>query len=67
MDVTDICEGSTVYLPVRQEGGLLALGDLHAIMGDGELCYSGCEINGEVILQVDLIKDKKNYLATSGD
>lgn len=58
MDTTDICEGSTLYFPVRQEGALLALGDLHAVMGDGEICFTGCEVNGEVVLQVDIIKGK---------
>ncbi|MCR1898559.1 acetamidase/formamidase family protein [Irregularibacter muris] len=58
MDTTDICEGSTLYFPVVQEGALLALGDLHGVMGDGEVCFTGCEIGGEVILQVDVIKGK---------
>ncbi|NLJ78274.1 MAG: acetamidase/formamidase family protein [Tissierellia bacterium] len=57
MDTSDIREGSTLYFPVKQEGALLALGDLHAVMGDGEVCFAGCEIAGEVILQVDLIKN----------
>lgn len=58
MDTTDICEGSTVYLPVRQPGALLAMGDVHAIMGDGEICFTGCEIAADVTVQVLLIKAK---------
>lgn len=57
MDTTDITPGSTVYLPVQQEGGLLALGDCHAVMGDGEVCVSGCEIASEVLTKVDVIKE----------
>lgn len=57
MDTTDITEGSTVYLPVGQNGAMLALGDCHAVMGDGEVCVSGCEISSEVITKVDVIKD----------
>lgn len=58
MDTKDICEGTTIYFPVRQNGGLLALGDLHAIMGDGEICFAGCEVKGEVTLKVDVVKHK---------
>lgn len=58
MDTTDICEGSILYFPVRQEGALLALGDCHAVMGDGEVCFTGLEVPGEVVLQVDVIKGK---------
>ncbi len=38
MDARLIRAGSTLYLPVRHAGALLALGDVHAKMGDGELC-----------------------------
>ncbi len=57
MDTQDICEGSTLYLPVKQEGALLALGDCHAVMGDGEVCVASCEINSEVTVKVDVIKN----------
>ena len=36
----------------------MAIGDCHAIMGDGEVCVTGCEIAAEVTLKVDLIKGK---------
>ncbi len=58
MDTTDIKIGSTLYLPVKQKGALLALGDCHAIMGDGEICFTGLEIPAVVTLQIDLIKNK---------
>lgn len=58
MDTTDIKTGSILYLPVGQKGALLALGDCHAIMGDGEICFTGLEIPAEVVLEVDLIKGK---------
>lgn len=59
MDTNDIRENSTIYLPVRQNGGLLAVGDCHAVMGDGEVGVSGCEIGAEITLEVDLIKNKE--------
>ena len=52
MDTKYITVGSKVYLPVFHEGGLLALGDLHAAMGDGELNGSGVEIGGKVTMKV---------------
>src|ERR671936_2012207 len=40
-------EGARIYFPVRQEGGMSAVGDMHASMGDGEVCFTGVEIAGE--------------------
>lgn len=51
MDCKLITAGSAVYLPVNTKGALLALGDLHAVMGDGEVCICGAEVSGEVILK----------------
>jgi amidase len=51
--------GATVYLPVRQPGGMLAIGDMHASMGDGEVCFTGVEIAGEVTIRVGLLKGKQ--------
>ncbi|MFH0965521.1 MAG: acetamidase/formamidase family protein [Planctomycetota bacterium] len=51
MDCNDITAGACVYLPVAVEGGLLSLGDLHALMGDGEVCICGAEVSGEVVLR----------------
>ncbi|PIC64149.1 acetamidase [Sporosarcina sp. P13] len=56
MDTKDIKEGNILYLPVFHEGGLLALGDLHAAMGDGELDGSGVEVGGRVTLQVNKVE-----------
>jgi amidase len=55
LDNRYIRPGAIVYLPVRQPGALLALGDLHAAMGDGELTGSGLEVSGIVTTRVDLI------------
>ncbi len=43
--------GSTVYLPVFVEGGLLTIEDVHAKMGDGEVAASAVEIAAEVTLR----------------
>ena len=57
MDCNRICAGSTLYLPVNVPGALLAMGDLHAIMGDGEVCVCGAEISGAVTVRVTVLKN----------
>lgn len=47
MDTKLIKVGSKVYLPVFVSGANLALGDLHACMGDGELSGTGIETAGQ--------------------
>src|SRR5436305_7673958 len=51
--------GARIYFPVRRPGGMFAVGDMHASMGDGEVCFTGVEIAGEVDLRFDLLKGKQ--------
>jgi amidase len=51
--------GARVFLPVRQPGGMFAVGDMHASMGDGEVCFTGVEIAGEVTIRFDVLKGKQ--------
>ncbi len=57
MDTNVIAEGATVYLPVNVDGALLAMGDLHALMGDGEVLVCGVEVSGKVKVVTRLLKD----------
>ncbi len=57
MDTTLIGEGATIYLPVNVEGALLAMGDLHATMGEGEIMGTGLEVAGEVEVEVNVLKN----------
>ena len=57
MDDPLINKGTTVYLPCEVDGGLLAIGDLHALMGDGEIAGTGIEIAGKVTVRVRIIED----------
>lgn len=59
MDCTQIKKGSTLYLPIFTKGALLSMGDLHAIMGDGEAGNCGVEIGGCVKVRISISKDKK--------
>ncbi len=56
MDTKLITAGTTLYLPVFVEGANLCLGDLHALMADGEVVICGVEVAGEVTLRVDVLK-----------
>lgn len=56
MDNARITANTTLYLPVFVLGALLAIGDLHAVMGDGEVMVTGVECSGEVTVRVDVIK-----------
>lgn len=54
LDTNDVAPGATVYLPVFQPGGLFVVGDVHAVMGDGETGGQGLEVAAEVTVRVDI-------------
>lgn len=56
MDNTMVGEGASLYFPVATEGALFALGDVHAVMGDGEIGVTGLEIPASINLTIELIK-----------
>ena len=59
MDVREMIEGTTVYLPVFVEGALLWSGDSHAAQGNGEINLTAIETAfNELRLHIDLIKVK---------
>ncbi|MGX4686984.1 acetamidase/formamidase family protein [Vagococcus sp. JNUCC 83] len=58
MDCKEITEGTDLFLPVNVKGGLLALGDCHAAMGDGEVSVCGAEVPCEVTVEVEVIKEQ---------
>jgi len=56
LDTKEISKGNSVYLPVFQPGAQLAMGDIHALMADGEVCVTGIEIAGTIRTQVDVVR-----------
>ena len=58
MDDSDVREGTTVYLPVFHAGALFYFGDVHALMGDGEICGSGLETSADLSFRFGLLKKK---------
>ena len=79
LDTTKIRAGSSIYLPIFIPGAGLAVGDLHACMGDGELSGTGLEIAGRVHLRTTILprlsirrpvvetKEALYLLASAGD
>ncbi|MDR1703104.1 MAG: acetamidase/formamidase family protein [Clostridiales bacterium] len=59
MDCKQIIKGAALYLPVNVPGALLSMGDLHAVMGDGEVAVCGAEMAGEVTVRVTVLKGVK--------
>ena len=59
MDNKKTRAGSVLYLPIWVEGALLAMGDLHGLIGDGEIMVSGLEVAGAVTVRISVLKDRK--------
>ena len=58
MDCPEAGVGATVYFPVFLEGALLQMGDVHANMGEGEICI-GIECGAEVTVEIiEVLKDR---------
>lgn len=53
LDSTHLAPGATLIVRAQEDGAQLAVGDLHAVMGDGEMGGTGVEISGEVTLRVE--------------
>jgi acetamidase/formamidase len=59
MDCRHLTAGTTLYLPVEVDGGLLSLGDAHAAQGDGEVAISGLECAMRTRIRVDVVRDAR--------
>jgi amidase len=58
IDMKELTAGSTIWLPVFVPGGLLVLGDCHAVVGDGAVGGTGAECSAEITLRVTVEKGK---------
>lgn len=59
MDNTAITAGATLYFPVSAEGALFGCGDMHSVMGDGEIGVSGAETAGYATVTLTALPDMK--------
>jgi acetamidase/formamidase len=57
LDVRQLVPGSTLYLPVYNDGALFSAGDGHAAQGDGEVCINGIEAPMTAELQLTVRRD----------
>ena len=58
LDCMRIAKGAGLYLPVAAPGALFAVGDVHALMGDGEVAICGVEMAAAVTVSFRVIKAK---------
>jgi acetamidase/formamidase len=59
LDLSELSEGSTLYIPVWKPGALIYTGDSHAVQGDGEISLTALETRmKELRIQVILHKQK---------
>jgi amidase len=56
IDLKELVAGSTLYLPVFVPGGMLALGDCHAVVGDGAVAGTGAECSSDTHIRVTVEK-----------
>ncbi|WP_368654938.1 acetamidase/formamidase family protein [Ornithinibacillus sp. 4-3] len=59
MDCKKITKGATLYLPVNVAGGMLAMGDAHAVMSDGEVLICGLEIPSKTTVKVTVLEGQE--------
>lgn len=59
LDYWRVAEGAVVLLPVYHPGGLLFLGDGHAVQADGEPLGTGIEVSMDVEFTVNLRKQAR--------
>ncbi|PEC79556.1 acetamidase [Bacillus cereus] len=57
LDIRWLVEGTTIYLPVAVEGGLLYAGDLHALQGNGEPSGIALEASGTLQINVNIFEN----------
>jgi amidase len=58
IDMQELVAGSILYLPVFVPGGMLALGDCHAVVGDGAVGGTGAECASDTGIRVTVEKGR---------
>ena len=56
IDMKELVQGSALYLPVFVPGGMLAMGDCHAVVGDGAVAGTGAECSSDTHIRVSVEK-----------
>jgi len=62
VDCKEITKGNRLILPINTEGALLAMGDVHAVQGDGEISCVAIEIAADVTVKIQIIpREEANF------
>ncbi|HEY5186832.1 MAG TPA: acetamidase/formamidase family protein [Actinomycetes bacterium] len=56
MDVDSVRQGSILLVPVKVDGAGIYAGDVHAMIGDGEIAVHTTDIGARVVVRVEVIK-----------
>jgi len=57
IDIRYLNAGSTLLVPVFNDGALLSAADGHALQGEGEICGTAIECPMDMTLRIDLVRD----------
>ena len=56
MDIDSVREGSVLIVPVKVDGAGIYAGDVHAMIGDGEVAVHTTDIGARLVVRVDVVK-----------
>jgi acetamidase/formamidase len=56
MDVDSVREGSIVIVPVKVDGAGIYAGDVHAMIGDGEIAVHTTDVSARLVVRVEVVK-----------
>jgi len=56
MDIDSVREGSVLIVPVKVDGGGMYAGDVHAMIGDGEVAVHTTDISARLVVRAEVIK-----------
>ncbi len=56
MDIDSVREGSIVIVPVKVDGAGIYAGDVHSMIGDGEVAVHTTDVSARVVVRVEVVK-----------
>jgi len=60
-DLSELCEGATMFIPVWKPNALIYTGDAHAVQGDGEINLSALETRFQELRIEVVLHKQKNF------
>lgn len=56
MDIDSVREGSVLLVPVKVDGAGIYAGDVHAMIGDGEIAVHTTDVGARLVVRADVVK-----------